>query len=449
MATTCELIAKNVLSSTATDIDFTSIPGTYTDLLLVASTRTDLSGQIYGTQRLRINGDTGSNYSYRFLEGNGANVSSGNSTTSYIFLGVATGATATASTFASLEIYIPNYAGSTNKSLSVSNTHETNGTTAYIDAIAGLWSSTNAITSLKVYSTENFQSGSSFFLYGITRSDDNTPGTFGIQATGGDVTISGGYKYHVFKSSGTFTVTEPGFAEVLAVGGGGGGSGGYGAGGGAGGFRMQNSLIRPNSYPVIVGAGGATQPNIAQGFFGSQSALGTYSATGGGGAGSFGTANAGSGGSGGGGGGGNGIGGVGNAGNYIPVEGYSGGNGHSSTAAGGGGGGGGAGGNGIANQSGAGGAGSNSASSWATATGTGMSGSYAGGGGGGADSAQSVTRGVGGTGGGGDGGAAGVAGTSGVVNTGSGGGGGGRSGTITYGGGSGGSGIVIIRYPVS
>lgn len=169
MATTCKLIAKNVLTSTATDIDFTSIPATYDDLLIVASTRTDNSGQTYGTQRLRLNSDTGSNYSYRFLEGNGAAATSGNSSTSFVFLGAAAGATATSSTFASLEIYIPNYAGSTNKSMSITNCHETNATTAYIDAVAALWSNTNAITAVKIYTPENFQSGSSFFLYGITK----------------------------------------------------------------------------------------------------------------------------------------------------------------------------------------------------------------------------------------------------------------------------------------
>jgi len=173
MATTCELIAKNVLTSTATDIDFTSIPATYDDLWLLVSARTDNAGQIYGSKRIRVgNGsiDTGNNYSWRYLEGNGASATSGaTSNTSFLFTGGATGATATANTFSSMELYIPNYAGSANKSMSLTMVQETNGSTAYMEAVAGIWSSGSAITHLRIYTLENFVSGTSAYLYGITK----------------------------------------------------------------------------------------------------------------------------------------------------------------------------------------------------------------------------------------------------------------------------------------
>ena len=168
MATTMKLIAKGVLGASASQIDFTNIPGTYTDLLLVHSTRSDRSGHANDAVYVKFNTST-ANFSVRFLEGNGSSASS--STASVGFAGQATAANATASTFSSNEVYIPNYAGSTNKSFSVTGVQETNATGAIMDAIAGLWSNTAAITGITVYPSlgANFLSGSSAFLYGITR----------------------------------------------------------------------------------------------------------------------------------------------------------------------------------------------------------------------------------------------------------------------------------------
>jgi hypothetical protein len=168
MATTCRLIAKNTLGSDAADVTFSSIPGTYTDLLLVANART-ARALLLDVLKLEFNGST-TGYSSRYLEGAGA--SGVASATISEFWGLTTaGDNATASTFGNSECYIPNYAGSTNKSASSTGTQETNGTTAYIQAQAALWTSTDAITSIKIVSRvgSNIRSGSSFFLYGITK----------------------------------------------------------------------------------------------------------------------------------------------------------------------------------------------------------------------------------------------------------------------------------------
>ncbi len=77
-----------------------------------------------------------------------------------------------ASTFASTEVYIPNYAGSTNKSYAVDQVQETNGTTAYMNLLAGLWSNTAAITSIKIEgrdTTITMVQHSTATLYGISR----------------------------------------------------------------------------------------------------------------------------------------------------------------------------------------------------------------------------------------------------------------------------------------
>ena len=153
-------------SGGAASISFMSvgdIPSSYTDLVLMYSvkpTDTTIEG-IY----ISFNGST-SNFSARYLEGNGTSASSGTSIPRYIgaFQGT------TADTFSNGQLYIPNYRSSVAKSWSVDNVTEANQTAAYQDIIAGLWNDTAAITSitLTLY-TNNFGQYSSATLYGITK----------------------------------------------------------------------------------------------------------------------------------------------------------------------------------------------------------------------------------------------------------------------------------------
>lgn len=449
MPSTMRLIARTILGSNQATVTFSSIPQTYTDLYVVLSGRTDSTGGGGDDVNTTFNGST-SGYSNRRMFGSGSTASSDSNHggTASLHLGAVTDNGSTANTFGTCEIYISNYAGSTNKSVSATGCQETNAAAAYLIASAGLWSNTAPVTSIAMSPGHGtvWLSGSTFFLYGITSAAGSVPGTFGVDATGGDVTISGGYKYHVFRSSGQLTVAQPGWAEVLVVGGGGGGAE-WGGGGGAGGFRLSSLLVQPGPTSVIVGAGAPTTNGY--GVFpasASDSSLGTFAALGGGRAG---PSNNG-GGAGGSGGGASLFGGTGGAG--TSGQGNAGGN-TSTTGAGGGGGAGAAGGNAVGTTSGSGGAGSAAASVWGAATDTGvLSGGlrYFAGGGGGSGSAQDgYTRGLGGVGGGGDGQNGATAGTAGTANTGGGGGGGGRQSGITYAGGAGGSGIVIVRYPVT
>lgn len=171
MATTCKLIAKTALGSTASTIEFTSIPATYDDLLIVLSTRCNRSTGLSDEIRARFNGaSTDANLSVRLLQGAGS-AGAGSYSLSYGYIGEAPATSATASTFGNCEVYVPNYAGSTNKSYSVSDAHETNGTQAYISATAGLWSSTAAITSIsfRLGNASSFVADSSAYLYGIKK----------------------------------------------------------------------------------------------------------------------------------------------------------------------------------------------------------------------------------------------------------------------------------------
>lgn len=170
MATTVKLIAKSVLGSSASSISFTSIPGTFTDLMLVCSLRSSQADTV-GYAGIQFNGDTGSNYSGRYLNGNGSGTPGSASYTSTRIYGQGTGGdSSTSNTFSSMEFYIPNYAGSTNKSVSLTNVNETNATAAYMTIVAGLWSNTAAITQIDLlYPGYNFLANSSAYLYGITK----------------------------------------------------------------------------------------------------------------------------------------------------------------------------------------------------------------------------------------------------------------------------------------
>jgi hypothetical protein len=158
----------------AASIDFTSIPGTYTDLLVLISARSTRSTDYRDELFIRFNSDSGNNYSVRSLNGgNGAAGSSSAGSTNYLKRGTIPAATATASTFSNNIIYIPNYASSNQKSMSTEEITENNSTGSYyIDFRAGLWTGTSAITSISftVEVGPNFAQYSTATLYGIKNS---------------------------------------------------------------------------------------------------------------------------------------------------------------------------------------------------------------------------------------------------------------------------------------
>lgn len=168
MPVTYKLISTvTVGSGGAATIEFTSIPGTFDDLLIKASTRhaTGASELI-----LRFNGTT-TTYSTRYLQGSGSTATSGTFGTSSFYLNEENYNSYTASTFASTEIYVPNYAGSTNKSISSDSVTENNATQSWQQLTAGLWSTTTAISTITLlHSSGNFAEHSTATLYGIKKS---------------------------------------------------------------------------------------------------------------------------------------------------------------------------------------------------------------------------------------------------------------------------------------
>jgi hypothetical protein len=456
MANTLKKIQTvTVGSGGASSIDFTSIPQTYTDLKIVVSLRTNSAGT--EAVMIEFNGSS-ANLSGRRLTGDGG--SAGSDTLTNIRFAICTAAD-TASVFSNGEFYIPNYTSTTtNKSVSVDGVNERNGSNAVQSLVAGLWSNTAAITSIKLLgnSSGSFVEYSTATLYGVA----NVPAAGNAKATGGIITYDDTYVYHAFPWSGTFTPLTSLSVDYLVVAGGGSGGnstrfGGAGGGGGGGvrctvgatggGGTLESALsLTATAYTVTVGAGGAgatgapldgTQSR-ASGTAGSNSVFATITSTGGGGGGGREDAGV-TGGSGGGGGASNGSGAAG-ARTASPVQGFAGGTGNGTATtndrAGGGGGGG-----SVAGTNAGTGTGGNGGNGVTTSI-SGTSTVYAGGGGGNRGAVNS-NHGSGGTGGGTAGSYDGSSAAS--ANTG---GGSGAAGGVTGGTGSGngGSGIVIVRY---
>lgn len=172
MANTFIKIATvTVGSGGASTIDFSSIPGTYTDLCLKVSSRSARAAT--GTDwKIEFNGST-SGYKYRRAYGDGAAVYSDESTIAQIMTD--SSANATASVFGSADIYIPNYASSAYKSLSSNTVSENNASganSAYQNMYGGRWDNTAAITSISLKSVQSttFAQYSTATLYGISKS---------------------------------------------------------------------------------------------------------------------------------------------------------------------------------------------------------------------------------------------------------------------------------------
>lgn len=412
-----------------------TISQAYTDLVLVID---GTVGSNCGVQ-LRFNGDSGSNYSYTRMTGDGSSASSDRSSNAtFMELGYYV------STARNMNILnIMNYSNSTTFKtvLNRASAQTVNiGAQAYVE----LWRSTAAITSVTINASGNFSSGTTFSLYGIKAwAAETTP-----KATGGYVFEDSTYWYHSFPFSGTFTPNQSITADYLVIGGGGSG----GSGGGAGAYRTSLEAsplsLTAQAYPVTVGAGGVSDHTTGTGYGtnGNDTIFSTITSNGGARGGQLGTTSSGGNGASNGNasGGGAGTGGPSNSAGAGGAYGNAGGASHTSYpsppayGSGGGGGAGGAGGRGSDTAGGNGGAGKNVNATWAAVTGTGVNGYYAGGGAGYGEGAYANAV-LGGSGGGGYPSA-----PNGVVNTGS--GAASISGANSYKGGAGGSGLVIIRY---
>ena len=153
-----EVISTQTLGSAAASVTFSSIPQTYTDLVLIVS-HDVTADAVTGVQ---FNSDTASNYSATYLWGQGTVPNSARETSAasaFAFYGSA------ASGFAQAIIQVMNYSNSTTYKSFISR--ETDAAIETL-VVAGLWRSTAAITSMVLLRRSgNFAVGSTFALYGI------------------------------------------------------------------------------------------------------------------------------------------------------------------------------------------------------------------------------------------------------------------------------------------
>lgn len=170
MAITYEPIATTTLSSLTTTVTFSSIPGTYTDLKYVVSYQ--LGSQATGTDSfIRINGDTGANYSVTQVFGNGTAASSARGASQNYYMVPIDNYTS----FNSYNLDFMNYSNTTTYKPIVGRLGA--GQADGSGAVAVSWRSTAAITSISFTAADNaggpsgspdqFAVGSTFTLYGI------------------------------------------------------------------------------------------------------------------------------------------------------------------------------------------------------------------------------------------------------------------------------------------
>lgn len=161
------LIQHIELGSAQASITFNSIPQTFTDLVILISSRTATTNTVVNNNvQVRLNGSTTGN-STRELFGTGS--ATGSASLSEIRAGYTAGDGATANTFGSSYVYIPNYTSNVAKSVSAEGVSESNVVGAFMAIDAGLWTGTSAVTSIVLVSggDQNFLVNTSATLYGI------------------------------------------------------------------------------------------------------------------------------------------------------------------------------------------------------------------------------------------------------------------------------------------
>jgi hypothetical protein len=170
-ATSFESIATvTVGSGGAADVEFTSIPGTYKHLqvrILGRTNRSDQNGDFFQTT---FNSDTGSNYSWHFLKGDGSSASAiAGANQSMMESNRVPGSLITASVFGAIVIDILDYTD-TNKYTTIRSLGGFDGNgSGEIYLNSGSWRNTNAVTSIKFTNSgsRTIQQYSHFALYGI------------------------------------------------------------------------------------------------------------------------------------------------------------------------------------------------------------------------------------------------------------------------------------------
>jgi len=156
----------NVGSGGSATVTFTSIPSTYQHLQIRGITKSTASSSDF--LYLRVNSDTGTNYSSHRIQGDGSSAAAfGFANQDQCWFGFAAG-TSNTNIFGATVLDILDYAN-TNKNKTMRALHgvDYNGSGTVFAPFSNAWYSTSAITSITIYGASDIGQYSSFALYGI------------------------------------------------------------------------------------------------------------------------------------------------------------------------------------------------------------------------------------------------------------------------------------------
>jgi hypothetical protein len=162
MTITYEKIQTQTLSSAQSSITFTSIPNTYTDLVIICALKS--SSTTYNS--ITFNNDTNTNYSRVGLSGNGSSMTTELRSSRNQFEPEMGGSEIGNDNNYVGKIQVMNYSNSTTYKTTIART---NDATSGVDAVIGVWRSTSPITTI-TFTTSNaatYSVGSIITIYGI------------------------------------------------------------------------------------------------------------------------------------------------------------------------------------------------------------------------------------------------------------------------------------------
>jgi ABC-type transporter Mla MlaB component len=155
-------IATTTASGSSNSVTFSSIPNTYTDLVIVFNGNSTTAGSSANSLRVTCNGDTATNYSYTYLAGNGTSAASGRASNQTYWDAIDI---AQASSTGMAILHFMNYANTTTFKTMISRS-----SVASVETLTAvnLWRKTpEAITSITLDANRTITSGSTFTLYGL------------------------------------------------------------------------------------------------------------------------------------------------------------------------------------------------------------------------------------------------------------------------------------------
>jgi hypothetical protein len=164
-----ELIQSQTLGSATGSIVFSSIPASFTDLIIKVSARSSTAGSSVEPCLLAFNGDS-AGYTTRTLNGTGSGINTSAPARLAFF---APRAGTTSNSFSNGKITIPNYLLSINKNYISETVSANNGGECWMSLITAVWANTDAINSVTFTPTaNNFEAGTMISLYGVLKGTD-------------------------------------------------------------------------------------------------------------------------------------------------------------------------------------------------------------------------------------------------------------------------------------